>query len=146
MQTSNLLSNLNTVHSVIGIMIVTTIILIIMNYRQKHYLISKEEIKNENFINNSSPSAEKNKFVLYYAPWCGYSKSFLPIWEKFKDFANKSQVSNVEIIEIDCVKEEDKCKKINGFPTIILYKPDGKEIPFNDARTVEKLYSFIMQN
>ena len=89
-------------------------------------------------------NSSSDKFVLYYAPWCGHSKNFLPIWDNFK----KTMKNNpkVKIIKINC-DETNECDKKNvpGFPTCILYKK-GKEIQFNGERTLKSLNSFVKEH
>lgn len=83
-------------------------------------------------------------FILYYAPWCGHSKNFLPAWNKFEE-QNKGN-PKVSIKKIDC-DSSDVCdkKKIQGFPTCVLYK-ENKEIQYNGDRTVGSLNSFIKEH
>ena len=40
---------------------------------------------------------------------------------------------------------KNRCAKIDGFPTVMLFK-DGNEIPFNGQRTINALYEFFNNN
>lgn len=89
----------------------------------------------------------KGEIVLYYAMWCGYSKMFLPEWEKFVKYASK-EFPTLKVTQIRCEGgNETVCnqKGINGYPTVILYI-GNKEIPFEGDRTVEELNKFIRKN
>uniref|UniRef100_T1JB49 Flavin-containing monooxygenase n=1 Tax=Strigamia maritima TaxID=126957 RepID=T1JB49_STRMM len=62
-------------------------------------------------------------FVKFFAPWCGHCKRLAPTWE---DLAKKLISQKVFVAEVDCSK--DKCKtlcqdqKVEGYPTLVLYK------------------------
>lgn len=91
-------------------------------------------------VSNNTP---KMKLALYYTNWCGYSKMFLPDWEKIKK-------SDLDVIfeENDCEKSQN-CSKFNvtGYPTLLLHKPDGTIIPFeNKPRTYEFVVDFVKNN
>lgn len=89
----------------------------------------------ENFVGEIP---NNDTITLYYAPWCGHSVQFMPIWEKFRE-RNKNKII---INTINC--DEQKCPAIPGFPTIVLNKYLGqKEIYFDKERTVENLEQFI---
>jgi thiol-disulfide isomerase/thioredoxin len=102
----------------------------------------------ENPMAKISDFLTQDELVLYYAQWCGHSKTFLPIW---KNFAKQSNL-NIQTKLIDCDTEEGKelCAKYNvtGYPTVLLHKsaqPD-KPIVFNGERTVAGLNAFIKAN
>lgn len=93
-------------------------------------------------------SKGKSSCVLYYAMWCGYSRSFLPEWEKFEKYA-ASSLPNIETKRVRCedgLEAECNQKGVRGYPTIIMYRADGSEIPFDDDRTVEALVNFCKKN
>jgi len=90
-----------------------------------------------------------HEIVLYYAMWCGYSKMFLPEWEKFVAYAGKN-IKNVKVTSIRCEGgDEVTCKQkgVDGYPMVILYLNDGSEIPFQvnsaDERTSDNLVKFV---
>lgn len=87
------------------------------------------------------------KIVLYYAMWCGYSKSFLPEWNKFEKWA-ESNAPNIEVVKIRCEDgTEAECaqKGVEGYPTVIVYKGEN-EVLFNGDRTEEGLKKFVKHN
>ena len=94
-------------------------------------------------IKFSSPN-NKNKLILYYADWCGYSKQFKPIWDQFTK--NTKLDINTEIVNCDTNKDLCETVNIRGFPTIILHKKDGKKIEYSGNRTIEDLEKFVGQN
>ena len=88
------------------------------------------------------------EIILYYATWCGYSKQFLPEWQKFEDYG-KTKLNGLKITKIQCEDgNENLCmqKGVEGYPTIILYLKDGSEMKFDGDRTTEQLINFINKN
>jgi len=85
------------------------------------------------------------KLVNYYAPWCGYSKSLLPVWAKLeKQYENNP---NVMIKKVDCDKHSDEALKNNvtGYPTIILFK-NNKKVKYQGDRSLYDLSSFVKRH
>lgn len=90
----------------------------------------------------------KGEIILYYAMWCGHSRSFLPEWEKFEVFA-KEKLPFVRVSKIRCEDgNEATCsqKGVEGFPMVILYSKTGVEKTFEKERTMEKLVEFVNEN
>ena len=88
------------------------------------------------------------EIVLYYATWCGYSRMFLPEWDKFVEYA-KANLSNVKVTGIRCEDgNEAVClqKGVQGYPTIILYPKHDTEINYGGERKAEKLIEFVNKN
>ena len=92
-------------------------------------------------------------FLLFYAPWCGYSQKFMPIW---KDFHAKNK-ELINIGSIDCSAQNSKvlCMEYNimGYPSlrfIPLELPFDKQRPvmhaFNLDRTVPILEDFALHD
>ena len=98
----------------------------------------------ESFDNPNSESVNgKYRLVLYYTNWCGYSKMFLPEWDKFTDYVN-SNSNYITIEKIDCEKNQGMCAKVNGFPTVILYDPKGNQFNMEKfPRTKQGLIDFV---
>ena len=88
-------------------------------------------------------------FLLFYAPWCGFSQKFMPIWHDFHE-RNKELVN---IASIDCSAQDSKvlCMEYNimGYPSmrfIPFELPLDRLRPvmysFQKDRTVEELENF----
>ena len=85
---------------------------------------------------------DKHVLVEFYAPWCGHCKQLAPIYdklgEKYKDNAD------VVIAKMDSTANELEDIKIQGFPTIKLFKKDTNEVvDYAGERTLEGMSKFI---
>ena len=86
----------------------------------------------------------KPQFVLYYANWCGYSKQFLPEWNKFVEYA-KANLSKVDVKEIVCEGDGEKvCSdhQVRGFPTVRLYKGSQMQ-EYDGERNAQALIDYV---
>jgi glutaredoxin len=96
------------------------------------------------YINkNNEGFQEKPSLFFYNVAWCGYCKKAKE--NVFDNGANWAKVTNkdkINLISVDCDSEEgkDKCKGIEGYPTI---KCNGKT--FNDSVTPDNISNFIKQ-
>tara|TARA_B100000780_G_scaffold250841_2_gene197165 strand:+ start:9720 stop:10217 length:498 start_codon:yes stop_codon:yes gene_type:complete len=85
--------------------------------------------------------ASSNKsFVMYYAPWCGWSKKAMP---QFAKLANDNN-TGVHIAAVNCDVHKDLATKHNveGFPSF-KFHPNGTNSPGEDY-TGERDASSIM--
>jgi len=104
----------------------------------------KEAVKvlvGKNF-NDVAMDTSKDVLVEFYAPWCGHCKSLEPIYnqlgEKFKDNAE------IVVAKMDSTANEVEQVKVQGFPTLKLFKKgDNKIIDYNGERTLEGLSKFL---
>ena len=106
----------------------------------------KEEFEITDKSDNSSQN-NKGEIILYYASWCGYSRMFLPEWEKFEKYVKGNLP--LRIRKIRCESENEVLcleKDIPGYPTVILYPKNETEIVFDGERTFEGLKSFVQKN
>lgn len=83
--------------------------------------------------------------VMFYAPWCKHSQTFLPVWDHL---AQHFESKNVGITKVDCLADKDLYwqHKIEGFPTIKLFFGSGSKIepiPFTGERDFETVSNFI---
>lgn len=95
-------------------------------------------IMHENLDNINKP-----QLTYYYMEQCGHCQKFSTEWDLFYDNNNNNSNFNCNKIE---AQEKDPSIAIKGYPTIILYKPDGTEIEFKEERTAKKLESFLKEN
>jgi len=86
-------------------------------------------------------------FVKFYAPWCGHCKRLAPTWDQLS--AAFADNKGVKIGKVDCTSEENKNKdlcnehKVNGFPTLLLFKNGEKVDEYNGKRDLEDLKTFV---
>merc|ERR1711976_1084458 len=70
------------------------------------------------------------------APWCGHCKQLAPIWDKLGE--KYADNENIVIAKMDSTANELEEVKVQGFPTIKLFKKGTNEIvDYNGDRTVE---------
>jgi thiol-disulfide isomerase/thioredoxin len=109
-----------------------------------------ERAEMEEKSNNETPKKLNMKapsLIYFYAEWCGYCKQFLPTWEELE---NDNKRDDINIVKFSCVTHKNKCDKINiiqGYPTIVLYKPDDNSLTkFEGERSRDALKSFVKSN
>lgn len=105
---------------------------------------AKNSFEKNHPIQSLEPEHSRAEIVLFYASWCGYSKSFLGTWREFVEEAKKN-FPELKLTEIRCEGDNQNfCNEVGveGYPTVVLYIGD-KQYMFNDERTVEKLIAFV---
>merc|ERR1712111_232424 len=86
--------------------------------------------------------AGKHVLVEFYAPWCGHCKQLVPIWDKLGEKFKDSE--DIVIAKMDSTANELEDIKIQGFPTIKLFKKgDNKVVDYNGERTLEGFTKFL---
>lgn len=141
----NLTQQNKTTIIVIAILVAILIIL---------YMCSSVMEKNNELNNNMTDcscsiqpfeSTQKDRLCLYYTNWCGYSKQFLPEWEKLKEKIMSSDLKNkIKLEDYECDQNKQICEQANikGFPSVVLYKTNGGKVNYNGERTVDALLQF----
>ncbi|KAH0574924.1 Protein disulfide isomerase [Spironucleus salmonicida] len=100
--------------------------------------LSPEEFKDLN-------KQQETFAVLFYAPWCGHCKQFMPEYTAAAESLEKS----VKLYAMDCDKQENKgvCGQqgVQGFPTMKIYhSKDGKKgITYEGGRTESDVISWV---
>jgi len=95
--------------------------------------------------NNHATDTNNNKTKIYNfnTSWCGYSVRFQPVWDKF---ANSFNDSNIDIIDVKCDDDNNKdlCQKydIPGYPSVVKVTSSNKVIDYEGPRTIEGLINF----
>merc|ERR1712012_206848 len=87
-------------------------------------------------------NTEKDVLVEFYAPWCGHCKQLAPIWDKLGE--KYADHESIVIAKMDSTANELEEVKVQGFPTIKLFKKGTNEIvDYNGDRTVEGFSKFL---
>jgi protein disulfide-isomerase A1 len=85
----------------------------------------------------------KNVLLMYYTPYCSYSKSLLPVLEQLA--YDLRQVANLAIGKYDAYNNA-VIEPIKGFPTLRLYVFGSDHVDYVGERTLELLKAFVLRN
>ena len=109
------------------------------NKLKKMYSFEEEE-------EDINETGDKVTIMNFNTEWCGYSRDFQPIWDKF---TKQMKGKKIHVKDIKCDKSNNQglCQKyeIEGFPTVKLVN-NGKVHEFGGRRTVEDLSEFVNQH
>ena len=92
-------------------------------------------------------SDTQDVFLEVYAPWCGYCKSFEPIYKEFAEKIKSNE--NVMVAKMDGTTNETPLESFewNSFPSIFFVKAGEKTpIKYEGSRTVDGLMEFLEKN
>jgi len=95
--------------------------------------------------NFESSIGKDTSFVKFFVPWCGHCQRLAPIWEQL---AYKAESATVKIAEVDCSKYGKLCdqNKVDGYPTLILFKNGKRVQEYPGKRTVSELLAFVQKH
>ncbi|XP_037867776.1 thioredoxin domain-containing protein 5 homolog [Bombyx mori] len=85
-------------------------------------------------------------FINYFAPWCAHCMQLSPLWIKLGEkFQNETRVL---IADVDCVQSKPICEteKINGLPTLILYRHKKIVSVEHGGRPLDSLIGLITEH
>ena len=141
-------SNFETKNTKYIIIVIIILLLIICVFYVLYSKTTLEHFDKNNCESGMCQLKKKHKLCLYYTDWCGYCKEFVPEWNKFNDYVSSNNLKNDLVLEkYNCEGNNSKCKNVNEYPTVILYKKNGQEIKMSsDPRTKEGLLNFIKVN
>ena len=113
------------------ILIITTLLMgvgVVYLYKNKIENELKERYENQQ---------NGKKLLLFYAPWCGASKAFLPTWERLTNELN-TETYNVDLEEN---KEISNLFNIEYLPTLFLVNGNDKK-KYDGDRSYEEILNF----
>ena len=125
------MKNVSTETIVICVLLVVLLVLVVYYVRQNR----------EGFQAES-----KCTVYAFVADWCPHCQNAKPVIDNVKNNAPKN-------VDVEVVNEADSNSKdlmakysVRGFPTIILIKPDGEVVEFEQRVTEENLNEFLNAN
>jgi len=86
-------------------------------------------------------NTEKDVLVEFYAPWCGHCKQLAPVWEELAEAYKDHET--IIVAKMDSTVNELENVKVQGFPTIKLFKKSNEVVDYNGQRTLEGLKNFL---
>lgn len=87
----------------------------------------------------TQPQKPEATIVLFYAPWCGYCKSIMPLWDNLS-----RKYPNLEKVDCDANKQVGQEQNVKSFPTIRAYIGDEMVQEYKGDRSPRDLEQFIL--
>jgi thiol-disulfide isomerase/thioredoxin len=86
---------------------------------------------------------DKIDLMLFKAEWCGYCKTFLPVWNSLKKMDNFKSKFNFITYDSDEHKNEFEQYKVNEYPTLIIKKDEKNFDEYSGPREMEHMIEFL---
>lgn len=107
--------------------------------------------ENSELLASNDSATKMAKLTMYHVDWCPHCKKAIPIWEDAKEKIKNRVVNNVEVVldDVNCTSETPEIKEIlarhsiEGYPTILLHKPNGETAHFDSKPDVNLLSDFV---
>lgn len=93
----------------------------------------------ENFNNDT-------EIILFYAPWCGASRGFMPVWRDIKKRRNELR-SNVFFTKVNVDENNDKANQYNVkiLPSVFINKNGTKKrVPRETMNSLDRLNNYLL--
>lgn len=81
--------------------------------------------------------------VMFHSPSCGHCVRFKPDFDKASDELVDNK--KVQLAKVDCSASKVICRqyKISGYPDVRFFSPDGKNVEYDEGRSVDAVVNFI---
>ena len=81
--------------------------------------------------------------------WCGYSRQLQPVWDRITEEFERN--SDIDIVDLKCDagdKENAQCQAagIQGYPTIVMTRPDRMGFQDQGERTFEAIKNWVLKS
>lgn len=87
-------------------------------------------------------SNSTDKIILFYAPWCGFCRRFIPEWNKFVK-QNQTKITPIAI-NGDNFNKTLKRYSVSGFPTVILQTSNGSTVvKYDKEMTADAILNWL---
>jgi len=99
----------------------------------------------EGASNTDTHIKKKCNIVMFYAPWCGWSKKAIPDFEKAMNKYASHDTIHFAMVDCTSASGDNTCKiyGVNSFPTIKHLDSDGNEkVTHSGSRDFESLCEF----
>ena len=126
--------NVTYKHGEIALILTTMVIAAVVVYMFSKNINLERQKENLNIEQFQSDK----KLLLFYAPWCGASKAFLPTWERLENELNTEKY-DVDLNENKQIADE---YNIEFLPTVYLVN-NGQATKYEGDRTYEDLVKFF---
>jgi thiol:disulfide interchange protein len=128
-------------------MVLLSIVLLSIFFKQlKEGYTNEKKEEEDDELTDSVLQSSKPVLVLFYATWCRHCTDLHPIWNEAAKQANTEEKRMLKVNVGDNTPKQKKIMnqyKINGFPTIIIFK-DGQHTTYEENhKSVDALLSTL---